>query len=63
MVGVGLIGVHGMGWADLSSFLKNPGTSCVALCDVDSKLLEERANELERLTGKRPKTNSSHHIN
>lgn len=59
-VGVGLIGVHGMGWADLSSFLKNPGTSCVALCDVDSKLLEERANELERLTGKRPKTFGNH---
>ncbi|TFG75485.1 MAG: gfo/Idh/MocA family oxidoreductase, partial [Flavobacteriales bacterium] len=25
---VGLIGVHGMGWADLNSFLKNPGTEC-----------------------------------
>ncbi len=59
-VNIGLIGVRGMGWANLNSFLKNAGTSCVALCDVDSQLLEERAQELETKTGKRPKTFSDH---
>ncbi|NNJ88826.1 MAG: Gfo/Idh/MocA family oxidoreductase, partial [Eudoraea sp.] len=59
-VNVGLIGVRGMGWANLNSFLKNAGTACVALCDVDSQLLEERAEELKIKTGKRPKTFSDH---
>ncbi|MEY8021087.1 Gfo/Idh/MocA family protein [Muriicola sp. SD30] len=59
-VRVGLIGVRGMGWANLSSFLKIPGTECVALCDVDSSLLESRAQELESNFGKRPKTFKDH---
>ncbi len=57
---VGLIGVHGMGWADLNSFLKNPGTECVALCDVDAPLLKNRADELETKTGRRPSTFNDH---
>ena len=57
---VGLIGVRGMGWADLMSFLKNDRTACVALCDVDAGILESRASELETKTGKRPKTFSDH---
>jgi len=60
VVNVGLIGVRGMGWADLTSFLKIPGTTCVALCDVDSSLLESRAKELEMAGGKRPKTFNDH---
>lgn len=59
-VKVGLIGVRGMGWADLSSFLKNKGTTCIALCDVDSVLLEKRAEEVEAKTGNRPKTFNDH---
>ncbi|QBA64529.1 Gfo/Idh/MocA family protein [Muriicola soli] len=59
-VRVGLIGVRGMGWANLSSFLKIPGTSCVALCDVDSSLLENRAGEIKASFGKRPETFSDH---
>ena len=59
-VKVGLIGVRGMGWADLSSFLKNEGTTCIALCDVDSVLLEKRAEEVEAKTGNRPKTFNDH---
>ena len=57
---IGLIGVRGMGWANLNSFLKNPGTICVALCDVDANLLKSRADELETNTGKRPKTFNDH---
>ncbi|QJW88789.1 Gfo/Idh/MocA family oxidoreductase [Spirosoma taeanense] len=50
---IGLIGVNSMGWADLTSMLKSPGAMCVALSDVDSNVLNKRANELEKLTGKR----------
>ncbi|NER10874.1 Predicted dehydrogenase [Muriicola jejuensis] len=60
VVRVGLIGVRGMGWANLTSFLKNPGTFCVALCDIDAVLLERRADELELGSGKRPKTYKDH---
>jgi len=59
-VKVGLIGLNGMGWADLSSFLKNKGTVCLALCDVDAELLKRRADELEQKTGHRPKTFNDH---
>lgn len=53
-VNVGLIGVRGMGWADLGSFLKNPETECIALCDVDKALLGQRAGEIEMASGRRP---------
>ncbi len=59
-VNVGLIGVRGMGWADLTSFLKNQGTSCVALCDVDSILLNRRADELQASGSQRPATYGDH---
>ncbi|MEM7373018.1 MAG: Gfo/Idh/MocA family oxidoreductase [Bacteroidota bacterium] len=59
-VKVGLIGVNGMGWANLRSFLKNEGTSCIALCDVDSVLLGKRAEELEAETEIRPTTFHDH---
>ena len=57
---VALIGVRGMGWANLNSFLKNPGTKCTALCDVDADLLKRRAEELKTMTGHRPKTYNKH---
>ena len=43
---VGAIGINGMGWADLNAVLKNPGVTCVALCDVDKNVLDKRAAEL-----------------
>ena len=52
----GLIGVNGMGWANLRSHLTVPGVSCTALCDVDSNVLGRRAAELEQMTGKAPVT-------
>ena len=59
-VRVGLIGVRGMGWADLQSFLKNENTRCTALCDVDASLLSQRANELQQSSGQRPATFNDH---
>lgn len=43
---VGLIGCRGMGWNNLKSFLKNPGVTIRALCDVDQNILEQRKTEL-----------------
>src|SRR4051812_28462548 len=46
---IGLIGVHGMGWADLTSALKVPGVNVVALCDVDKNVLDKRMIDLSKL--------------
>lgn len=54
----GLIGCNGMGFADLKAFLKQPNTECVALCDVDSNVLQKRIGELEKYSGNRPKAYS-----
>ncbi|MGQ8338170.1 Gfo/Idh/MocA family protein [Sunxiuqinia sp. A32] len=51
---VGLIGCRGMGFNDLKSFLKNKEVECVAMCDVDKRVLEPRAAEVEKITGKKP---------
>ena len=50
----GLIGVNGMGWANLHGHLQIPGVTCTALCDVDANVLARRASELEGITGKAP---------
>ncbi len=52
-VRVGLIGCNGMGFEDLSHFLKYPETECVALCDVDQSVLDRRNNDLEKIAGKK----------
>jgi len=51
---VGLIGCKGMGFSNLNAFLSKPGVECAALCDVDSNVLNERAAEIEKMTGKKP---------
>lgn len=53
-VRVGLIGCKNMGWSDLSSMLTHDNVECIALCDVDSNILNSRAAELEKKTGKKP---------
>ncbi len=54
-VNVGVIGCKGMGFNNLRSMLKVAGTRCVALCDVDNGVLEERAGELVEATGTAPR--------
>src|SRR5690606_3046944 len=43
---VGLIGVNGMGWANLNALLKVDNVVCTALCDVDANVLARRKSEL-----------------
>lgn len=51
---VGLIGCKNMGFSNLEDFLKCPGIVCTALCDIDDGILNERAADVERLTGAKP---------
>ena len=54
-IGIGLIGCNGMGFSDLQAFLRNPEVECVALADVDEGVLNKRAADVEKLTGKKVK--------
>ncbi len=51
---VALIGANGMGWTDLSAFMKTPGVDFVAIADVDQSVLDKRAAEAEKNWGNRP---------
>ena len=54
MINVALIGCRGMGWADLTSMMQNPGVQLVALCDVDKEVLDRRTADAEKNWGRRP---------
>lgn len=54
-VKVGLIGCKGMGFSNLSVFLKNKECECIALCDIDQSVLDQRAAETEKMQGKKVK--------
>lgn len=47
-INVGVIGVNGMGWSDLTSFMKIPEVNVVGLCDVDDNVLNFRKYELAK---------------
>jgi predicted dehydrogenase len=46
---VGAIGINGMGWANVTAALKQPGVNLVALCDVDKNVLDKRMASLAGL--------------
>lgn len=52
---IGLIGCNGMGFSDLTAFIKNPEVECIALADVDQSVLDKQAAKLQELTGNKPK--------
>ena len=51
---VGLVGCNGMGFSDLTAFLKQANVECAAICDVDRNVLEKSAAEVEKIQGKKP---------
>ncbi|MDX1382652.1 MAG: Gfo/Idh/MocA family oxidoreductase [Thermoanaerobaculia bacterium] len=55
-IGLGVIGCNGMGFTDLGSMLRVPEATCVALCDVDDRVLQRRATEVQESYGVRPRT-------
>ena len=50
----GAIGVNGMGFADLRTFLGQPNTECAAICDVDDNVLQKRMADVKKIQGKAP---------
>ena len=50
---LGLIGCRSQGFANLKAFLRNPEVDCIALCDVDRNILEQRAADTEKIQGKK----------
>ena len=59
-INVALIGVRNMGFGVLKHHLDNAEVRCVALCDVDRPLLEERAAEVTDKQGTSPKLFGDH---
>ena len=53
---LGLIGCGWYGMVDVKAAFKVGGVEIVAVCDVDSEHLQQSADELEKLQGKRPRT-------
>lgn len=53
-IGVCVVGFNGQGSSHIRDVLKKEGVEIVALCDVDREVLERRAVEVEKATGKRP---------
>ena len=46
---IGVIGINGMGWADMTAALKVPGVNLVALCDSDKNVIDKRTADLAKL--------------
>ncbi len=55
-IGVCVIGLNGRGNSHMEGFSKSPDSEVVAVCDVDSRVLERAAKSIEKNTGKTPKT-------
>jgi predicted dehydrogenase len=51
---VALIGCRNMGWGDLTDMLITNEVECVALCDIDKSVLDNRVAELEKMGKKKP---------
>jgi predicted dehydrogenase len=43
-----------MGWGNLSDLLLHPEVACVALCDIDRRVLESRAEDLKKMRDRPP---------
>jgi len=52
---VALIGCKSMGFGDLENHLAVPGVNCVALCDIDDSVLNERADQVKKKYNQSPK--------
>jgi predicted dehydrogenase len=48
------VGVHGQGRSHLRAYARMPNVEIAAVCDVDESVLEQRLNDTEKLTKKRP---------
>ena len=56
VLSVAVVGINGRGKSHISGFTDSPDTEVVALVDPDEKVLNDRADDLAKKTGKRPTT-------
>src|SRR5450432_127032 len=64
-INVAVVGINGMGWADLLSSLKQPGVQVIMLCDTDKNVLDKRMADLAKLNldiSKIKTTGDYHHV-
>jgi len=54
-INVALIGCRNMGFGILTHHLGNPDVNCVALCDIDEAVLNEKAAEIQKTFNQTPK--------
>lgn len=54
-VNFGVIGCNGMGWANMQAHLKLPNVNCIALADIDQRVLDERTAQVKEISGQTPK--------
>ena len=47
-INVGLIGCKGQGWDNLTAFLKISEINCLAICDIDDSILNQRKADLAK---------------
>lgn len=59
-VNIGSIGLNGMGMSDTNDFISTDRTNIVALCDIDSDVLDNRVGEVEQKQDKKPKSYSNY---
>ncbi|HUQ66824.1 MAG TPA: Gfo/Idh/MocA family oxidoreductase [Flavitalea sp.] len=50
-INIGAIGINGMGWANVTSAIKQPGVNLVAVCDVDRNVIDKRLADFAKLKG------------
>lgn len=55
-INIAIVGMNARGGAHISNFSKIKNTNIVAICDADSNLLPGSASQIEKLTGRKPKT-------
>jgi predicted dehydrogenase len=55
VIRIGVVGTRGRGVSHIQGFHKLPGVEVVALCDVDEKILGQRADALDKASGKKVK--------
>jgi predicted dehydrogenase len=59
-VNIAVIGIRSRGKDHYRALAQVPNVNIVAICDIDQRLLPEAAAEIEKLTGKRPATETEY---
>jgi len=53
-INIALIGCRNMGFGDLKNHLNIPGVNCIGLCDIDQKVLNDKAAEILKTYKQKP---------